>query len=748
MVNLKSLLSRSKEDEGEYFWSLVIEPGWVQAGIWTIIEGKAEIISISPPTAWKSDEELISASDTSLSAAIQNLDEEAPEPSKTVFGVPSTWVSEGQIKKEYLEKLKTLCSELSLEPTGFVTLPEAIAHLVKTQEGSPLSAVTVGISEENLEISVFRLGKLVGTSHVARSVSVFEDVVEGLTRFSGDDNLPSRFIVYDGKEGEMEEARQGLLDGQWDEAEKVKFLHTPKIEILSPEKKVTAVCLGGASEIADVSTVAKTEEEKVEEEEDRKEVENVTSPEKDVSPEEVGFVVGEDVAKDSPKTAEKKEPVSAGEEVEKEGPVIHRPQHEVQAEQKQKVSDFDKGGVFDSLSKVKNFLASIGGGILQRPQAMDGRRTFIFGGAIFLILLVVGVLVWWFYPKATVTIFVSPRRLNEDISVAVDPEASSVNFSERVLPGKVVSTSESGEKTTSTTGTRTVGERATGEVTLYRSGSEITLPAGTTLGGPNNLNFTLDESVTVASGSAGSPGTASAAVTAADIGSQYNLESGTSFSVGNYTKSEIEAQNDNAFSGGSSREIAAVSEEDQENLLDELTDELAQKARDSLKSNLSEDEYFIEESVVPETSSRDFSAQVGDEADTLRLSLEINAEGVVVDRQQLFDIAREVLKDRVPDGYVLRESQIDFDFELVETEEDEGVYELELAIDANLLPEINTEEIAKQIAGKYPPLAQDYLRSIPGFTRAQIRINPDFPGRLGTLPRVVKNISVEVAAER
>src|SRR3990170_4522634 len=160
-MDLKSFLPHTdKEKEKEYFWSLIIEPGWVQAGVWNIEGEKAEVISISPTTAWETEGELLGAADAALSAAVQNL-------------------------------------------------PDTMA----------------------------------------------DDVAEGLARFSGSEAFPSRIILYNGKEGELEEVKQTLLNVSWESFEKIKFLHSPKVEIVTPERKVLAVSLAGASEIANVTGV-------------------------------------------------------------------------------------------------------------------------------------------------------------------------------------------------------------------------------------------------------------------------------------------------------------------------------------------------------------------------------------------------------------------------------------------------------------------------------------------------------------
>src|SRR4030043_2078581 len=99
------------------------------------------------------------------------------------------------------------------------------------------------------------------------------------------------------------------------------------------------------------------------------------------------------------------------------------------------------------------------------------------------------------------------------------------------------------------------------------------------------------------SGSASSPSTTKAQVTAEDIGAQYNLAGGETFSVSNYPRGELEAKNDSAFSGGSSREISAVSQDDQDKLEKDLEKELEEKAIEKISSNLPSDKYFIKEPV-------------------------------------------------------------------------------------------------------------------------------------------------------
>lgn len=790
MVDLKSFLpKREGKDQSEYFWSLLIEPGWVQAGIWKIEDKKAQVIITSNATHWEVEEDLASAADTSLSSAIQSFPEDLSEPSKTVFGVPANWVTEGAIGAEHLEKIKRICSELSLSPIGFVVLPEALAHYKKSTEGSPLNAITLGVYKDILEISVFSMGNLVGTSQVARSVAITDDVTEGLSRFSLGTSIPSRILLYDGREGELEEVRQALLRVNWEDFGNLKFLHTPKVEIVEIKNKVHAVSLAGASELAGVTSLEVTENfdvggakrlvsrpELVQKlgpkvsQEDNGGGETTDSVIEDfqdasgaevTSAEELGFSMEKDVTEGGDDFTGESNTTSTDAEMNE--PVVQmQKENRSPFKENQEDPSYEIDRVHDNVREVrrdnplskkigslkKGFLSFLGSVKLPKASGFStGKNMFILGPVFLLVLALLGFLYWWFVPRATVTIYVSPQRLEERLELRVDTAGGSTDVGEGILEGEVVETSVSGEKTKDTTGTKTVGDKAKGEVTLYRVGPELELDAGTILNGPENLKFTLDSDTTIASGSAGSAGTTKANVMANDIGAQYNLAGGTSFTVSNYSTSDIEAKSEAAFSGGSSREINAVSEEDKDVLTDDLTKELSEQALAKLSSEMTNEKYFIDESLNASASASTFSAKAGDEATTLKLSMDVEARAVIVEKSVLNQFAKEFLDGKVPEGFVLREEQIEYNFEF--GDEDDGVYEFDVRISANLLPEVNTEDIKKKMRGKFPNLAEEFLnKEVAGFVRAEIKIRPDLPAKLTTLPHLEKNIEVEVAAER
>ena len=718
----------------EHYWSLVIEHGWVQSALWTIEDGSAKVEFISTPTHWEAEEDLINAADTCLSMAVQGFGAVGEEPEKTVFGVPPSWVQDGQIKEEHLNKIKKVCSKLSLKPSGFVVLPEAIAHYMKIEEGTPTSSVIIGLGEETIDVSLFKLGNFIGTVNVARSVSIFDDVVEGLARFADGGPLPSRFLIYDGKEGDLDGARQALVTADWtglagkESGGKLKFLHTPKVEVVDPKQKAAAVCLAGASEIAMASGAGSINTlniagDKQSLRQDQTEKDGKSGDEfqgqDNLSAEDVGFAVGKDV----------------GSQANTNEPLFQNSSR-----------DYGRSRKFFDLSKLSNFMSGL---ILsvKKPE-FGGRGPLFLGGAAFIILLIAFFAFWWFVPKATVTIYLAPQQIEESVVVSINPKMSTLDLGAKIIPGKIVKTTVSGEKTASATGVETTGEKAKGTVEIRNAtNSVVNLNAGALLTA-GDLKFVLDDSVSVpAKSSTTEPGTATANVTASDFGSDSNLAKGETFLVSNYPKTDVDALGTSDFSGGSSREVSVVSSEDRQNLESDLTDELLEEGKKEIVSKIQDSDIFISEALTGTSSAKNFSNKVGDEVSTLKLSLNLDVEGLTVSKENLNNFAKEILKDKLPEGFVLRDSQIETGFELEDSEN--GVWKVRIDYRANLLPEIDTSSIAKKIAGKYPPLAESFISTVPGFKRVEIKIDPSFlPGRLAVLPRIVSRISVEVAAEK
>lgn len=689
-------LQKPKSDK-EHFWALLIEPEWISSAIWNINdEGKVETVSVAPPTRW--DDNLLESIDTSLSACTQNLPEDFPDPTKTVFGLPNSWIEGGNITAEKLSTLKDICEKLSLTPAGFVVLSEAVSHYIKSEDSGATNYITVGVSEQNLEISIFNLGTLSGVANVLRSVSIDDDLTEGLVRLGGNlSSFPARIILFNQKEQELEDLKETLNNADWNKIGGSKFIHTPRVEIFDPNKKIIAVALAGGSELGasgytspSVNNLSQPDnpivhDVEMPEEHEAELVSNVEEP-KGLTAEDLGFV------------------------------------QEVQPERvalpKIDLPKFAKPNF--TLPKFK----------FSPNLKLDSRPLVIIGTSL-ITLMVAGFLFWWFYPKATINIYVSAKQIEESIEVS----STDIEVEKHELDLSM-------EKSIQTTGTKTVGDKAKGKVKVQNGTAfPINLPAGSVLVSSTDLKFVTLSSASVSGAlSPSNPGSAEIEVEAGSIGSEYNLSKDEIFKVTNYPKAEVDASSIDSFSGGSSRQISAVSDSDRKKLKTEIYDALIAEAKQKFEQKIKADHLLIESSINVVSEDEQFSNKVGDEATNLKLKLSLSLSASSASKEDLTNKAKEVLADKTPSDFILKDDQIKFDIKL-----DGDTFNIKVL--ANLIPNVDNLDISKKIAGKLPNLAEDYLSIIPGFVKAEFKIKPLFPGKMGTLPHVSKNMTVNYLVE-
>jgi len=672
--------------------------------------------------------------------------------------LPFNWVEGEKIVDDKLKLLKKLSEKLDLKPAGFVVIAEAIIHHLKTTEGVPPTVILVHLGMQKISVGLVRIGKVLGPKQIDKSDNLADDLIEGLSRFESKQPLPARILLYDG-EDKLEEAKQQLISYPWLEKKKegVEFLHLPKVEILPLNFDIEAIALAGGKEVAKAAglvleekPVEKEEEEKEEAEEEVEKKEEVKVKEPGFIPAgELGFVKGGDVAEERvepepeepPKPVEPKEPEEP--KVTKEPPVIKEPP----LEEKPSVLDnlFAKIAVFRSrLPALKKLNLAYFKKLI--PESLKTSPILFLIIVIFLVLSGSAFAAYWFLPRAEVTLFLEPEILEKDFTVKLDPTTGTPDKENFILPAEQIGVEVEGSKSKTTTGTKDIGDPAKGEVTVYNGTSnEKTFDSGTAITSTVGLEFTLDDDVTVASQSSAAdpPGKATVKVTAKEFGTEGNLAAETEFTVANYAKSDYVAKNDSAFSGGISRQIQAVSEDDQEALLADLKASLENNAKEELLGKLTPEVKLVEESITSKVVSSNYSHEVDEETDNLELSLKLQAKALVYTEQELQALVEDSVLESVAEGFEYLPEETEFSFDVGEVDE-KGRATVRTHLKAKLIPEQDLEQIKKNLAGKYLVIGQTYLNNLPRVAGFEAQISPKLPGRLGTFPRRVNRIEIKV----
>ncbi|CAN5163472.1 hypothetical protein BH09PAT1_BH09PAT1_0680 [soil metagenome] len=770
----------SKKAPSNYYLALLLRDEKTIAVVLQEIDGKLKIIG-SHETFFSTHledvpfEQLLETLDKTISKAEEMLPPNI-ETEKTVFGVKASWVEDKKIKKEYLAKLKKLCDELSLQPIGFMVITEAISHLLTEEEGAPLSAILAEIGKKAITLTLFRAGKIL-EAHGGPIEDSATKTVDRLLHHFTTEVLPSRILLLNAIESES--LAQDFLGHHWSKS--IPFLHVPQISVLPEGFDGKAMVYGAAEQmnfsvldaLGDIKVVnmdsdGKTEisvekvikEEKKEEKELEKEAiggKTETDEEKEASNvsdmpmegENFGFVMDQDIT-----TIASHKPISS--------PAIHT----TTSDNLSNSSDYvpksfqtgpahrmeNSGALNESDEGRPAFLANVTAFIpnliskLKLPAlpSTGFNKKLIIIPAVLIILLILGI----FYlvtVKATVTLHMEAKKIDNSTDITLRTDSGN-DLSQKILAAKEVDTSVDGTVSADATGQKEVGDKAKGSITFYNnSDSKKTISSGSTLTSSNDLAFIVDKDVSVASASgdaiSSKPGTATVTVTAKNIGSEYNIPSGTKFDLSGTSTNVLAAKNDSAFSGGSKKEVTVVAKKDVDTLTTNLSKQLESQAKDALKGKAGSGQELLPIFISTNLSKKTLDNDICDEAKKVTLKGTLTFTTLSYSTDDLKQLAESALKGKYEQNLSLSDKGISTQLTDIKAGKNNEATAT-LSMDAGLLPKLNQDDIVQNLTGKSFTDASNYLKGLPQVGSAEIVLSPNIPLLPKLLPRFGKNIQV------
>ncbi len=692
-----------KEEELEYYFALNIGSGELTAALWTI-EGKQLKILDTASDAYSSQGEIGSVADKLLDSVL-GISE--VEPKKILFGVPSSWLSDDNLKDEYLKILRSLVKDLELSPMAYVATANALVNFLEKTEGIPPTAILAGFEKNHLSATVVRAGKLDGVKVIKRGESSGADLEKALLNFTTVETLPSKILIYD-SETNLEKLKTQLLSFSW--MSKLSFLHFPKIDILGPGIEIKSVCLAGASELnpnaiyTDQPLKKQADKPVAIDEEEEKTEEKIGG--------NFGFMVG-DVSR-LVEEEEEKELVLPDEE----SNLLETPDLENEVAPKDKF----------------NFKKFIPKKLVKSPLLL---------GIIAVILVLIGTYI--FIPKANVKIFVEPKILEKDAQVIADPTQKTVDENAKIIPGQIVETQVSGLGKDNASGKREIGDPAKGTVKIINNTSDAqTFSKGTIITSSGGIKFTLDVSVNIASTSAISDtkSTSTVNVTAVGIGVDGNVASNTQFTIAGSVSSQVAVISEGNFSGGKSQQVTVVSSDDQKRLLAKVSSDLRLQAQQKLQEKLV-GKKILQEALTEEILSKSYNKNINDQASEFSLNLSAKYKGTAFDDADLRLIVSKLVTTQVPDGFTLDLSATETQADVSNVDKNGKVVFL-AKFKAKLIPKLDIQKIKDQIKGKSLTEVQNIIKAMDNVLGSDIKISPKLPSFLQRLPFLTKNITVEV----
>lgn len=657
----------------------------------------------------------------------------------TILGLSAGFLTTtGEIEKSVRIEIKKMASKLELTIAGFVPLTNAIVYQLKTDEGVPPSVILLDINDRTIAVSLYKIGMLVGVRDIEKHEDVSGELESALKSFTEMEVLPARIILYGSNVELLEGVKAKLLHHPW--TTKANFLHFPKIEILSIDTISHAISLAGASEIkSEISQGQESEgtvtaqaphkqEELVKDDEEDAEILEAQADETTEEVLQAEEILREDFAVDSKSTEDANVVMVDAESLgfKKDADIL---EDEAQLEEKEKIRP-NKTSIIQAMTA---FVSNI-----KKPKKMH----MGLGVGIFVVLCIV-LLGFWFLPKVTVTVLTIPQAITASSVLTIDPGTTIVDTENNIVPGRSMEKSVSGEKTIAVVGKKNVGDPARGIVAIYnKSLTTKTFKKGTILSS-GSLKFTIDSDVEVASASesVGSItfGKKDAAVTALAIGGQSNLPGGGEFIFTDVSANTAIARNENAFTGGTSREVTVISRSDVDNFVKELSTELTAQAQEELSTLVAGGEQLVEGTIKTKVTEKAFDKEIDEEAAQLQGKLTITVSGVTVRFNDIHSLLVSTGVLAIPDGYRRDENNSKVTLTNIQVKKD-GKITANVQMEESVLPTIDAQSLPAALAGKTINDAGTYLRSIPGV--GGMHVSPTWT----RLPFNLHNISITMSA--
>jgi len=673
-------------------------------------------------------EDLVIASDAVISKLELSLPEGA-NVEKTIFSVPYSWVEEGKIKPERLSQLKKISVELALVPMGFIVSIEAIIAFLQKKEGVPINGIFVELSESFLYVYLARSGNILEVKQGKIEESAEKTVESLLSSVIKFEVLPSKIILLNNEEAEN--IQQKFLSHHW--TKQLPFQHLPQVAMLEKGFENEAIIRGVASQMGaaikgDIS-VSKFEEAKAEE----KGISATTDG--------FGFAQDVDVAKET-KAEEKEEVID-----EKDEPVKTH-EKDVAMDEAIEESSIEPEPKRSSAGILSGVLSLIPKNLsLPKPSFAKGSRSYLIPLAAAVIVIAITAFYYMFLVRADVVIFTGQREFNDTLNINLATSGSS-SFEDRVLRIETVTEEVSGSETQEVTGKKETGEKATGEVTLFnRSDRRQTVEKGTTITSSNGLEFTLSDTVEIASTSSFATefSNKKAKVEASEFGKEYNLPSNTNFTVENFSSSQVFAKNDVAFAGGTKEEIQVVTEEDMDSLSEALSAKLLNEAKKKAQSKVADGQELLPVVLSTEFDQRAFDKKEDEEAKNLKLTATITYTLGAYKKEELDAFIASSDSFDVPDDFKL--SDKDSELTLSDVKQDGEDITGKLSFNAIYKPQLSVSNIPQEVKGKSLTAAEERLRQLSGISDVRIILHNSIPLLPSLLPFREENIVLDIKAE-
>jgi len=659
---------------------------------------------------------------------------------KAIFFVYSHLVDKetGELKSTYLDALMNVVKENDLESMGYFELDELLSRSYLELEQAALNAVFVEVDSAAVSAYVYKAGERVFADSVAKTQDSVADIEEIFSHIQ-DISLPPRIILYDSSL--QHTTSDALLVHKW---KKDLFMHIPKVDIVKDHELLQALDIGVKDRVFDGGgkiNIMASDPQTIQED-DNEDKKNLVEPvlEKSAHQAEsvMGFMIGTDIADEShthdveiaPSQFYPQHAEINSDHVEDPSKM---PDHFMpQSHTQEQYSGGEKSSI---MQRIISFFPRL------TMNGIKGRGLLIMSVCGILLLIGAGIYsVLFMYHKADVVLLYDSEPVEKKMSFS-----NELHIEESKQTFTVTAS-------VPTTGTKDIGEKAKGSVTIYNADNESKkFPKGTTLSTSDGISFVLAEDVTADAASQTitdegdiltSTSKTQASAIAVAIGPKSNVKKDVKLKIGTFADTTYFARTSNAFTGGTAKKIQTASKEDIAQLDKEIEKQIQEKSKAFLKS--ATDRNIIESLTSIDKTKETYSKEIAEEAQSIDADVTADVIFYSYDEAHVKNTIAEEFADEAPDGYSIEPDGVTYSIVSAEKDKDSG--DISIIIEATAYPtlQVDIQKLTDDIKGTSVESSEEIAVGKYHVKRFEARVSAPISFIESRMPYFSKNISVKL----
>ena len=388
-------------------------------------------------------------------------------------------------------------------------------------------------------------------------------------------------------------------------------------------------------------------------------------------------------------------------------------------------------------------------------KRVDSQSKFPKGKIILGILILV--LIWFLFtkilPRVTVMIIPETENIEREFEIKLAEDVNRFNSEKNVFSADVVEVELKTKDNFDATGEKDIGDKAQGQATFYnQTGRPQPLTNNLDLIHDSGIIFQIIENTTVPGAKVDDlgnivPGEISIPVSAKEPGEDGNKNAGRlNISVLDIEKqSKIYAEVTQAISGGTSKKVKVVSQEDLDNAKQNLIDDALIDIKEKISKKV-KDEMFIDDRFIQYDDSQIVNQiEIDKEVDDFDLELNIKARVLVYNNKELRLFLKNKILETLNSEQTIAETEFgNLEIQIENFDISLGVADLNIKATFPVAKDLDLEKIQKEILGKKEIDARRYILSLEDVKNVQFKFSLSFTDKIPSKTSRVKVILGEV----